>query len=265
MESASSKYSFRLFIITHRAIVKEYYNEEILPFITFVNVNPELDFPAEKEYAVMNLWELPVFVPIGKFYTESEVIYNVYKNKQLYAGLDAVGFAHYDMDLSTLTAESFQNYLKTNDVLYFQPYSFREDYDQKILMDPARPDTLRGKGRNCYETILADYNGSYGTSFRPKELAGKTIGLCSCFMAKVDLFSSLMTDFIAPVIESKKLDSYDSQRIHRIQGGLMERYIGVWFMLQTANAAPVKVPHFFEQTRHNRRLINRIKNYFLKS
>ena len=51
--------------------------------------------------------------------------------------------------------------------------------------------------------------------------------------------------FICPVIESGKLDAFDTMRKHRLQGNLLERYIAVFFALEDIEKVDLSTVHQF--------------------
>jgi hypothetical protein len=68
--------------------------------------------------------------------------------------------------------------------------------------------------------------------------------MCDCFVTPVRLFEKMMT-FICPVIESGKLDGFDTLRKHRLQGNLLERYIAVFFALEDIEKVDLSTVHQF--------------------
>ena len=137
--------SFRIFVIHHRKLNDAYYQASMLDHFTFVNVR-ESDVPVDARYKTLKLTEFPTFTPLGKWYTESEVMYNLYQNQELYADVDYVGFIQYDMDASGIDESTIRQLIETeqSDVIFFQPYTFREDYNQRVLMDPNQPNIRAG-------------------------------------------------------------------------------------------------------------------------
>ena len=238
--------SFRIFVIHHRKLNDAYYQASMLDHFTFVNVNTA-DVPVDARYKTLKLTEFPTFTPLGKWYTESEVMYNLYQNQDLYADVDYVGFIQYDMDASGIDESTIRQLIETeqSDVILFQPYTFREDYNQRVLMDPEQPNLRAGVGRNCYDAIFADYNAHYSEQHRTQDYTDHTIGLCSAFLMRTALFNRMMA-FINSIIESKKLESFDTSHRYRIQGGLLERYYAVWMLLQKMKFSVLSLPHSFE-------------------
>ena len=238
--------SFRIFVIHHRKLTDAYYQASMLDHFTFVNVNTA-DVPVDARYKTLKLTEFPTFTPLGKWYTESEVMYNLYQNQELYADVDYVGFIQYDMDASGIDESTIRQLIETeqSDVILFQPYTFREDYNQRVLMDPNQPNIRAGAGRNCYDAIFADYNAYYGEQHRTQEYTDQTIGLCSAFLMRTALFDRMMA-FVNPIIESKKLDDFDTAHQYRIQGGFLERYYAVWMLLQKIKFSVLPLLHSFE-------------------
>lgn len=248
----------RIFVIFHDSLNLDYFPSHLLPSLIFVNVNPANPHKYRGIH-VLNLYDLPGFIPLGKWYTETEVIYNIYKDPFLLEGMDHVGFIHYDIDFGPVSASSLGEALRSYDLINFQPNSFKGDMEQHILMDPEQPDVLSGEGRNCYLSIFEDFSRYYGTSHEPEQYLGRNINLCSCFLMKKELFYKMM-EFAAVIIESRKLDHFDSNRRYRIQGGFMERYYGVWCMIMVPHSLDMKLRHDFVQTHRQMPLLRRIRN-----
>jgi len=254
--------SFRIFVIYHKTLTDDYYNPAMLDCFTFVNVTA-IDISVDVRYHALKLDEFPSFSPLGKWYAESEAMYNIYRNKELYHDVDYIGFIHHDMDASNLDKSIVRELTvgKGNELIIFQPYTFKDDYSQRILMDNDRPNTLRGNGRNCYETIFADYNQQYGTHHRTADYSEHTLGLCSAFLLKTTLFEQLMA-YVSPIIVSGKLDTYDVTHKYRIQGGLLERYYASWFMLKGIKHSVLPLPHTFVGT-HEQMTFSQIARAYL--
>ena len=254
--------SFRIFVIHHRKLNDAYYKASMLKHFTFVNVNTA-DVPVDARYQTLKLTEFSNFTPLGKWYTESEVMYNLYQNQELYADVDYIGFIQYDMDASGLDGPTVRQLLQTEDreLILFQPYTFGADYNQRVLMDPEQPNTQRGAGRNCYETIFADYNAWYGEHHRTQAYSNQVVGLCSAFLMRRELFNQMMA-FASPIIESGKLNSFDTKHKYRIQGGLLERYYAAWMMLQRVKYSVLPLPHSFDGSHAQMGLYQRAKSFF---
>jgi len=251
--------SYKIFVIYHDGINLDYFANADLSRFCFVNVNPanQHRYP---ELPGFNLYELPRFIPLGKWWTETEVIYNIYKHPELREGFDYIGFIHYDIDFRPATPDFLETQLGRYELINFQPYTLREDFDQRILMDPRRPNTLQGSGRNCYLTIFEDFNRFYGTQYDYKQFMDKEVNLCSCFLIDHRRFPEMMV-FAENIIASGKLNAFDSTHKHRIQGGYMERYYAVWCMLKVSPIFSYRLPHEFVQTVRNKPLIRKIKTY----
>lgn len=249
---------YKLFVVFHQNLNNEYYRNELLNNYTFVNVNPKNNLQLiNDKYKIINQYEFSDFHPLGKWYTESEVIYNIYKNKQYHEHLDFVGFSQYDIDSSPLFKEDLESKLGEFDHINFEPHLFQVDYNQGILMDISQPEKRNGKGLNCYDVILNDYNKYYGTTYSIDDLNDKVLNLCSAFILKKEYFIKMM-DFISQIIESGKLDKFDVSRQHRMQGGYLERYYAVWIALNNLNSTEIKLKHIYAETTIQNSLFNRI-------
>lgn len=247
---------YRIFVVFHDTLKPEYYDDSVRQNFVFVNVNPHnlSKYPA---LSVINLFDMEHFSPLGKWYTESEVIYNVFKNPYLYEDVDFVGFLQYDVDSSPLNHESMQQLIQQAEYISFQPHILRDDYQQKILMDETQPNVLSGRGKNCYDTIFEDFNRHYHTNFAVQDWLEHSIGLCSCFLIRKEIFNAMMT-FVECIIQSKKLDRFDTLHRHRIQGGLLERYYAIWFLLNQITLHPLSLEHHYLETQKQNVLIRRL-------
>jgi len=251
-------YKYKIFVIFHDNLNLSYYDSSLIKNFIFVNVRPNNTNAFPKEYNVINLHEFENFIPLGKWYTESEVIYNVYKNKYLYENIDFIGFIQYDIDSSPLTEAIIQQAISENLLVSFEPHLFKDDYNRNFLMDEKKPNTLCGKGVNCYDVMFNDFNQFYQSNNHPTLYFDKTITLCSSFIVKVNLFSEMM-DFISLIIESGKLNKFDIKHAYRIQGGFLERYYGVWFLLKNIPFIEKKLIHLYEETHNQMTLFEKIK------
>jgi len=93
---------WKVFIVTHGPIRENYYKND-LQFNNenwgFVNVSDKkLDELMYNKYEIIDILNLPHSVPIGKWYAESEAMYNIYNNK-IHEKYDYIGFIHYDYEL----------------------------------------------------------------------------------------------------------------------------------------------------------------------
>ncbi|SEW14418.1 hypothetical protein SAMN05428988_2453 [Chitinophaga sp. YR573] len=249
---------YGLFVVFHQDLKRDYYDPSLLSSYIFVNVNPKNEAVANyKDYKIINQYEFNQFHSLGKWYTESEVIYNIYKNAYLYEDLDYLGFLQHDIDSSVLTASKTDDLLTKVEHVNFQPYLFSTDYNQKILMDSTQPNKKNGSGLNCYDVILEDYNAFYKTNYKLSDLSGKTINLCASFILPKETFKEMM-QFISSIIESGKLDNYDTLRQFRMQGGYLERYYAVWLAFKELQATTVGLVHHFERSTVQDSLLSRV-------
>lgn len=267
MESINKK-KFIIFVVFHDKLDLEFYDIDLLEHYVFINVNPNNKFLEDykkKGLNTINLFEIKNFIALGKWYTESEVIYNVFKNKYLYQDYDFIGFSQYDIDTTILNTGLITQLIKNNDHINFQPIPFEDDFSQKILMDESKPNTLTGKGKNVYKGILDKYLNYYGLNITEKALKNKNLNLCSSFLLKKELFDEMM-DFVSTVIESKELDTFDTERKYRIQGGFLERFYAVWLSLKNTDNYNLPLKHYFEETKKQNkksffvRILNKLKS-----
>lgn len=232
---------WKIYIITHGPIIDEHYQNDPLfssEHFEFLNVSIKEIVPSSLEYKVVDLPKLKGYVSLGKWWAEAEAIYNVYLNG-LDKGYDYIGFLHWDHDLTlangvekSLTSmlnRRLQEGLAENEFISFQTADFSADYGQSIMMDEAQPEKLTGSGRNCYDVILSEYNAYCGSNIRMDELMDRRICLCSAFLCSRNNFKKMM-DFYGLIINKGLLDRFDTLHQYRFQGGMMERYIGMFFI-----------------------------------
>lgn len=234
----------KIFVVTHKHIFKDLYMGEDISNFTFVNISDDrIEEHYYKEYDVIDI-KNESFVHLGKYYTESEVIYNVYKQK-MYKGLTHIGFTHYDVGTKCLSTNNSLSCALNEPTIPFhinlQPFGFVWDYNQHILADESQPETLVGAGRNCYDYILEKYNTFYKTNISINDLIGQ-INLCSCFVLDINSFERMM-GWVSWVIESRDLEKFDTLHRHRIQGGLLERFYAVWIRLNVSTNIVLNLDH----------------------
>lgn len=247
----------------------------------------ELRHDSSKGYRIVSEFDYPVSLD-APHYAELTGLYCVYKNR-LHDGLEYVGFSHYDKEHRLLAPEGTANIGELETIrsrtegerrtgdgptditariqklvdsptpvhISLETHGFRKIYDQRVLMDERRPDAFVGEGRNCIDRILEDYNGFFGTRFTLEDVARDGFfTMCDCFVTPFPLFEKLMT-FIAPIIESRKLDTYDTGRRHRLQGGLLERYVAVFFALEKIDKMDLSLVHQYWKKRTREGRLNR--------
>lgn len=253
----------KIFVIYHDSINDNFYDPSMIDHLTFVNVTNK-NIAIDRQYTSIKLTEFDSFIPLGKWYAESEVIYNIYKNPYLYSDADYIGFIHHDMDASSIKENILKQLVNNggNDYVIFQPYNFKAVYKQKILMDENQPNTFSGAGKNCFDSIFDDYNTFYNETYNTKDFFNSTIGLCSAFMVKKQVFNEMMV-FIESIINSNKLENFDTNHNYRIQGGLLERYYALWLLLKNKKSDVFAIPHSFVETNakmsYYQRMLNKLK------
>jgi len=240
---------WKVFIVFHQLIYDDIYGGDGLfgkENYTFLKVG-EQNCPVNYEY--IDIRYFSNYTPLGKYYAESEAIYNVYKNPELWQDLSHIGFSQYDKPHKLKNQEKYNiteliiNNLSPQNHISFETYTMQTDFNQHIMMDEDRPNELTGNGKNCYYGIIHDYNEFHGTVFCLGDIIKKNINLCSSFLLPVKNFDNIMK-FISHIIESKKLDQFDTFHQHRIQGGLLERYIGVAIILENLNLIDLTTEHY---------------------
>lgn len=233
----------------------------------------ELEYNKEKGYRVIAESDFPVQWP-DAHYAEFTGMYSLYKSG-LHREYDYIGFSQYDkeqrligdgpdMDIHELelrrleieqersgggpanVTEWVERILAASDGsvhISFESHDFRKIYDQKVMMDDDHPNRFLGDGVNCMDRILEDYNAFFGTSCTMDDVAkAGWLNMCDSFLIPSVTFEKLMS-FIVPVMESRKLDKYDTKRKHRLQGGLLERYVAVFFALEDIRKVNLSTIH----------------------
>lgn len=268
---------WKIFIMCHNVIWDKMYANDpdfSSEHYSFLKLgNQDLLYNPQKQYHIINESDFPVAF-LEPHYAELTGMYCIYKNK-LYKGLDYVGVSHYDKDhrllgggekttIDTLEAARYRAEVlripssgptditrRITEAVNKSPFvhiglevhDFKKIYDQRVLMDKKQPNQFVGSGRNCFEGILRDYNQFFGTQFSMQDVAKDGfLSMCDCFVTPVYLFEKLMA-FISELIESGALDIYDTERRHRLQGGLLERYVAVFFALENIEKVDLSTVH----------------------
>jgi len=247
--------SWMIFVITHGPILEKYYKKDSgfskLNY-TFFNVSDSKIYNKNK-YSIINKSDVVNFVHLGKQYAEGEAIYNVYKNN-LHKDYDNIGFIHWDYELINENSnkhnitDQINNIIETGVVaekgfISFSSFDFISEFNQKIMMDENRPNELTGNGKNCYETIISEYNEYFNKDISINSLTGKEICLCSAFLCSKHNFESLMK-FYCYIVEKGDLNKFDKEKRFRFPGGMLERYIGIFFSEFNIIKLPLK--HHFK-------------------
>ena len=279
--------SWKIYIFCHNVIWDEMYDND--PNFNRENYtliklgHHELSYNASKDYDVNSEFDFPVHLDAAN-YAEITGIYCVYKNR-LYEGLDYIGFSHYDKEhrligsggnvkINELEAarikyegkqkkcngptnitSMIQKIVNSTTPVHvsLESHEFNKIYDQRVLMDDSQPDTFVGDGLNCIDRILEDYNDFFKSHYTIEDVAKDGfLNLCDCFVTPVAVFEKLMS-FISPIIESRQLDIFDSKRLHRLQGGLLERYVAVFFALEKINKVDLSIIHQYQRKHRARR------------
>ena len=210
---------------------------------TFVKVNdryaPEL---AENRlpYDIFVEHDFPVFRPDlqEKGYCENSVMWHLYRNG-VHRNYDYIGFIEYDHVLSPGFTEKMQKRLDTADgemIFSFQYFTFRQLWDQAIIMNPHRREKVDGSPDspwNCISLILKEYNRYFQNSHRLDRLIAKNcFPICHALLMPSAMFDRLMP-FQAAVMESGKVERYHRHN-WRAPAVLMERYLAVSLALEDA-------------------------------
>ena len=267
-----------IFIMCHNVIWDDMYAHDPgfgPAHYTFLKLGRhDLKHNRDKRYNIIHEHDYPTYLDLPH-YAELTGLYCIYKNK-LYDGLDYIGISHYDKEhrligngkyvnineLSKLRREAegrrriipgsrtdltglieMEIARKPEVFISLESHDVEEIYKQRITMDERCPDMFVGDGANCIDRILRDYNDFFGTRYGWEDLKKcDYLTMCNCFVTPVRLFEKLMA-FICPLIESRKLEIFDSKRKHRLQGGLLERYVAVFFALEQIEKVDLSTVH----------------------
>jgi len=269
--------TWKIFIHCHNVIWDEMYERDpdfTMEHYRFLKLGRhDLQYNATKGYRIIRELDFPIYWD-APHYAELTGMYCVYRNR-LHDGLDYIGFSHYDKEhrligsggrvsMNELEAARVQSDVKqrkghgpTNitsmiDKIVNSPipvhvslesHDFQKIYDQRVLMDDEKPDAFVGEGVNCIDRILEDYNSFFQTRHTLQDVARDGfLTMCDCFVTPVSVFDKLMS-FVAPIMESRKLDIYDTHRLHRLQGGLLERYVAAFFALENITKIDLSTVH----------------------
>lgn len=252
---------WKIYIVGHKKIYDELmaddrrFNNENY---TFLNVGQLEQLENSEKYDCINQKNLANYMSIGKYWAESEGIYNIWRS-QSYKELQFIGFLHYDIEFRlskkfclgsrTNITERINKYIhgKQKAHISFATYTTTWDYSQRIMMDPARPNELVGDGINCYDQILRDYNEYFKTDYTLDDFfARKYINLCSCFLIDTVSFAKMM-GFFDWLVNSHRLDLYDTEHRNRFQGGMAERYFGVFLLFAYDKMLDMSLVHQYDR------------------
>ncbi len=250
---------WKIYIVTHQKIypalfqVDTKFNNQNYCFLN-VGSTPKLE--NSEEFSCIAQRDLPNYVALGKYWTESEGIYNIWRSG-IYKELDFIGFLHYDKELrlikgfgnKTNITERIEKYLYNKDRAHisFECHSTRWDYAQNFMADTSRPNEPQGDGVNCYSYILADYNEFFHTNYTVKDLLRhRYINLCSCFLIDIKTFDKMM-QFFDWIVQSHRLEVFDTEHKHRFQGILAERYFGIFLLLEYKEYKNLSIVHQYDR------------------
>lgn len=253
--------TWKIYIVSHKKLNPEFFL--IDPSFKYdnyciLNVGSNSTIENSEGFETIHQFKLVNAVALGKWWAESEGIYNIWRSG-IYRKLDYIGFLHYDKELTLIKKRFWKNphkvtkyindYIRNKDMAHisFENHSTIEDYGMRVLADVNQPNKLTGEGRNCYEMILEDYNKYFNTKYTKDDLFGhKNINLCSCFFMDTLTFDKMM-NFFDWIVQSKKLDVFDTQHQHRLQGGLAERYFGVFLLFEYSKHKDFSIIHRYNE------------------
>lgn len=252
--------NWRIFIMAHNGVHDSMYAGD--PDFSRANYSvvnlTRTPFAAPARYDLINQFDLPSSVALGPWWAESEGIYNIYRNG-LHRPLDFIGFIHYDIALEHRSrllrrrhhdiTRRIDSHLrgKTSAHISFETHRPVTDYGQRIMADVTQPNTLQGDGLNCYDYIIRDFNEFFGENRTLDQfLRLKRINLCSCFLVDAPGFDRMM-GFFDWVVQSKRLEAFDTAHAYRLQGGLAERYFGVFLAFTYDRCLDLTLTHHFDK------------------
>lgn len=246
--------TWKIYIVTHGPIIPEFYKDPNFSDEHWEFINVGENRIENSEYSILNKHDIKEFIHLGKQYAEFEAIYNVYK-MQLHTKYDYIGFIHYDYELNNSGNIRITKLLDEvvnldNNFISFSTYYFQKDYLQHIMMDENFPNKLKGNGKNCYLEIIEDYNKFFSTNLTRDKLLIKNprINLCDAFLLDSRMFEDML-NFISIIIESGKLNKFDTQHRYRFQGGIMERYVGIYS--SQLKLYEIELPHHYNKKYEN--------------
>lgn len=257
--------NWKIFIVTHGPVVENYYaNDPEFSYANFVLFNVSNTPMEHGKFQVLNKSEILGYVELGKWYAEAEVIYNVFKCG-LYAGLDYIGFVHWDYELkcfdSTIGYHVSKAIEKAIDkgapFISFSTFDFMYAYNLKVMLDDNYRNQCYGDGKNCFDAILDEYNEFYEKNILLDDIKDRQINLCSAFLLKKNLFENLM-GFYTHIIDRGYLNQFDTQHEYRFHGGIMERYIGVYSSQYDMVSIPLH--HHYDHKKEATRIELRLEN-----
>ena len=268
--------NWKIYIVAHKNLFPQMYENDSLfstEHFSVLNVGANELIDNAEGFEVINQYELPNAIKQGKHWAESEGMYNLWRSGE-YKSLDYIGFIHYDIELRleplkyrghklpefrkttniTRRIEKALNRSKNNILgdkkacyLGFKVYDTWVEYGARIQADVNDPETLVGDGYNCYDYIFDDYNEYFQTKFTKDDfIAKKRIGLCSCFLIDTYHFDEMMK-FWDWVVQKGDINKLDTLHRHRLQGGLAERYFGVYLMNHYDECKEIQLIHHFNE------------------
>jgi hypothetical protein len=256
----------------------------------------EIEFNKSKGYRVVSEADFPVQWP-DAHYAEFTGMYALFKSG-LQKEYDYIGCSQYDKEQrligdgpdmeshelerrrlkiehersgggSTNVTEWVEQIISSSEGpvhISFESHEFQKIYDQKVMMDDDHPNQFLGDGVNCMDRILEDYNEFFGTAFTMDDVAKVGwLNMCDSFLTPSGIFEKLMS-FIVPIMEDRRLDKYDTKRRHRLQGGLLERYVAVFFALEDIRKVDLSTIHQYwkKKAPERRPLLGRLKTLLVR-
>lgn len=248
----------KFFVVYHKSIHEEVYDEHSLRNIKFFGVNENIEkTPITISKDIIQEKDLPIYDPRfqERGYSETSAAWHIYKN-ELYKDLDYIGFGQYDQVIKGDVFDEFNKRLSTNKnpcIFYFNK--------KDLATDPEF-------NKIPYDYIVDHYNKFFGTSFSMNKLKenNKTkdsLILFATFIIHKDLFEKLMS-WIEVLVEDiypwANLPPWPTHHPHL--GGVLERTYGLFFALELLSRPmtgihklPIQHPQKYKIQKHRGRSV----------
>lgn len=218
----------KIFVVYHRDIHAELYDEESVNNIVFIGVNKHIKegYCGGKQHNIIYEEDLPKYDASlqENGYNETSAIHHIYVNR-VYQGLDYIGFAQYDMSIKS------DVFNKINQTIVNNPSKSYIFYAFKLEM-------LHLSGGVPYKFILDSYNNHFKTNHTLSEIKSNpftahNLVLLSTFVIPVKMFEKIMpwiSKLIGELYPWSNLPTWPGKHGHI--GCIMERAYGLALALE---------------------------------
>jgi Fe-S cluster biosynthesis and repair protein YggX len=238
-----------IYIITHRDLYKEMYaKDSSFSFARYKFINTSVDRIQGKypEFPIVNLSDQQDYIPLNQRYSESQVIYNAYKNGW-HKDLDFIGFLQYDKELILSNGESnitqqIDNYLNGRKKAHI---SFCAHHISTILSIDGRnlKPTAEEPHPGLLHYVLRQYNNFFHTQYSIDDLLERIhINMECCFLMDTETFEKMMV-FCSNIIEKTDFSTFKNR-----PGTIMERCYGLFLAFEYDHFLDLSLPHHRELT-----------------